>query len=459
MNAAAPATVVIFTGALTATSVAGVQPGNPVQATLRIDPGVHVTKGFENENFKEPHIIALPTDPASLMAVSFLLKAPPGPGLRSECVIFVSSDGGSSWSRAPGGTFAESRICVDPWLAADEDGTVFLAYLHSFEETDSDFRLGVCVRRSVDGGLTWSDPVAFPLDGARGYDKPSIVVDNAAGSPHRGSVYVHAAAGARLASGERIRWIAAGRSGDDAASFATPQRIGEAHLVLNSGNPAVLFDGTLLIPFNDVGTGGAKGLLQYPRIWLARSENGGRSFSLPFLVTEIADAYPYMLATDRSEGIFRGRAYIAFKGRQGGSQIYVTHSEDRGMTWSDPIRVNDNANDEAFHLAPMIAVNRQGSVLVAWYDRRSDPENLCTEIYGSASLDGGATFLPNVRVSMERSCAPDDGRGADMQKWNIGGEYAGITASTDGAFHVVWSDARGGTFQLWSSRIVVDATR
>jgi hypothetical protein len=129
------------------------------------------------------------------------------------------------------------------------------------------------------------------------------------------------------------------------------------------------------------------------------------------------------------------------------------------MTWSDPVRVNDNSNDDAFHLAPMVAVDDEGSVLVAWYDRRSDPSNLCTEIYASASLDGGASFLPNVRVSSERSCAPDVGRGQAMQKWNIGGEYAGITASTAGAFHVVWSDARSGTFQLWTSRIVVDTSQ
>jgi len=42
-----------------------------------------------------------------------------------------------------------------------------------------------------------------------------------------------------------------------------------------------------------------------------------------------------------------------------------------------------------------------------------------------------------------------------MKKWNIGGEYAVVTASTDGAFQVIWSDARSGKFQLWTSRMVV----
>jgi len=412
MKAPARATLAISAAALMARSVSGVQPNSAAPATIRISLEVHVTRGFENENFWEPHILALSTDPPSLVAVSFLLKAPPGPSLRSECTIFVSSDSGSSWSRAPGGTFSESRICVDPWLAADGDGTVFLSYLHSFEETESNFRLGVRVRRSVDGGLTWSEPVDFPLDGARGYDKPSIAVDTGSRSPDRGKVYVHAAAGTRHASGERIDWIAAASSAHRAESFSSPQRVNESHLTLNSRNPAVFSDGTLLIPFNEVGTGGAKGLLQYPRIFVARSQNGGRSFSLPYLLTEKADAYPYTLAIDLSDGSSRDRAYLAFKGRQGDSHIYVTYSEDLGQTWSEPIRVNDDSGADAFHLVPMIAVNRQGTVIVAWYDRRSDPGNLGTEICASASLDGGASFLPNVRVSGRGRVLPttDEGR-------------------------------------------------
>ena len=206
-----PATVqelVVIAAALMASSVRGAQVDPAAKGVIRIGPEVHITKGFEKENFREPHIIALPTEPPSLVAVSFRWKAPPGPGLRSDCVIFVSPDSGLSWSLAPGGTLQEARICVDPWLARDEDGAVFLSYLGSFEETDSDFRLGARIRRSVDGGMSWSEPIELPLGDARGYDKPSITVDSSPDSPHRGNVYVHAAAGTRRPSGERIRWIA-----------------------------------------------------------------------------------------------------------------------------------------------------------------------------------------------------------------------------------------------------------
>jgi hypothetical protein len=53
---------------------------------------------------------------------------------------------------------------------------------------------------------------------------------------------------------------------------------------------------------------------------------------------------------------------------------------------------------------PAIAVNEGGVVGVAWYDTRRDPRGKCFEIYFSASLDGGTTFLPSVRVTQELSC-------------------------------------------------------
>jgi hypothetical protein len=48
---------------------------------------------------------------------------------------------------------------------------------------------------------------------------------------------------------------------------------------------------------------------------------------------------------------------------------------------------------------PAIAVNNDGVVAVAWYDRRDNPDNLGYFERLSASLDGGVTWLPSIRVS------------------------------------------------------------
>ncbi len=66
----------------------------------------------------------------------------------------------------------------------------------------------------------------------------------------------------------------------------------------------------------------------------------------------------------------------------------------------------------------------------------------------TASRDGGATFLPAVRVSTETSCPSAPGNGRVAESWAAGGDYGSLAAAPDGSFHVVWADSRGGHFQL-----------
>ena len=40
--------------------------------------------------------------------------------------------------------------------------------------------------------------------------------------------------------------------------------------------------------------------------------------------------------------------------------------------------------------------------------------------------------------------------------WTAGGHYMGLAAARDGAFHAFWVDARGGTAQIFTSRVRVD---
>ena len=51
------------------------------------------------------------------------------------------------------------------------------------------------------------------------------------------------------------------------------------------------------------------------------------------------------------------------------SDVYVMYSDDRGERWSVPTRVNDNQR-QVLHEEPVLAVNDDGVVGVAWYDRR-----------------------------------------------------------------------------------------
>ena len=118
----------------------------------------------------------------------------------------------------------------------------------------------------------------------------------------------------------------------------------------------------------------------------------------------------------------------------------------------------------------MIAVNSDGVVGVFYYSTEGFPERQQFDAYFTVSLDGGETFLPKVRVSSETSRPLGPGnlrpgpfvskdRGmivvdtlSGVSRWPDGGDYIGMTADSDGVFHPFWTDARSGTYQLYSLR-------
>lgn len=105
----------------------------------------------------------------------------------------------------------------------------------------------------------------------------------------------------------------------------------------------------------------------------------------------------------------------------------------------------------------MLAVNRDGVVAVAWYDRRLDPEEVCQDVYLSVSEDGGATFRAPLRVTTETSCPDVPGNEGVSGSWPMGGDYSSLAAGPDGSFHLVWADSRDGRFGLRRARFRVRA--
>jgi len=66
------------------------------------------------------------------------------------------------------------------------------------------------------------------------------------------------------------------------------------------------------------------------------------------------------------------------------SDIVVSQSFDRGQTWSAPIQVNDNANPNVDEVQPNLTAAANGTVSVAFYDRRlSCPQAGSAEAIGA----------------------------------------------------------------------------
>jgi len=317
-------------------------------------------------------------------------------------------------------------------------------------------------------------PTKAPYGDGSSYDQPKIAVDSTGGK-FSGTVYVSSSQGIKLPPVKGVFRTSILRSTDGGKTFSNPVQILPNNFNNQNGNQVVLSDGTLVASFVELGVNDKR--LKHPRLWVVKSNDGGQTFSNPYLVAELDgySAFPTM-AADQSAGAYRDRLYIVEHIRVGGySNIFLWHSADKGATWSEAVRVNDNQENEVAQRQPAVAVSKDGIVGVIWHDRRNwtaderrkDPNNECSEIFFSASLDGGRTFLPNVRVSTQ-SCPgvpgnriPAFGAGSVsiFENYPTGGDYSGLTVTSDGAFHALWADSRTGVYQLWTASIGVNANQ
>jgi hypothetical protein len=104
------------------------------------------------------------------------------------------------------------------------------------------------------------------------------------------------------------------------------------------------------------------------------------------------------------------------------------------------------------------AVNRDGIVGMLWYDRRNNPDNIGYYARFSASLDGGETWLPSVRVSemANTNLADGDKKLRPIGTFSsTGGHTAGLEADPSGVFHALWIDNRTGVQQVWTAAIEI----
>ncbi len=345
----------------------------------------------------------------------------------------------------------------DPVLAIHErTGVFFYAQLAAIGGNPA-----IGVARSTDdchsfGAAVDASPIASGLPHTTDNDKPWIAVDNTRG-PRDGNIYV---CWTRFfADTSELRFS---RSTDGGASYGNEQ-------ILQAAGTG---------PFGchvDVGPGGEVYVVWADRVGqfdirFRRSLDGGVSFEAPVTVAtgnrhpgidrirscdanrgtlngDIRMLHQAWMAVDTTGGPFAGNIYVVWAsdppGAVDNSDVFFSRSTNGGLTWSPRVQLSADAGlTDQFE--PFVAVGIEGTLAMAWYDRRLDPvNNLLIDVFKAFSTDGGATFGPPTRLTDVSFPPPHINPNFDPAIVECYmGEYIAIVGDAH-AFYFAWGDNRG----------------
>lgn len=149
---------------------------------------------------------------------------------------------------------------------------------------------------------------------------------------------------------------------------------------------------------------------------------------------------------DESGGPYDGTIYVGYTAQYGDDQdVYIIFSRDHGVTWGEPVRVNDDPiGNQRDQFLPELVVEPSGAVSFLFYDQRdvSDPEHYF-DAYLARSIDGGQSFK-NVQVSTASSCDCNISKGRLVDEAHLFenvGDYNGISYNRDSVIPM-WQDQR-----------------
>jgi len=368
--------------------------------------------------------------------------------------VFASVFHGGAWhqvaipgvSTCLGGT--ELRA-TDPWVTISPDGTAYFMTL-SIGDPAVDPTSVMYVNRSTDGGLSWGPPIELIRDSSffMFNDKNSMTADPFDShfayaiwdrSRFPSDIREHRS----LAGFPRsfrsdatfTRTTNGGASWEPARAIFRPRanQFGIGHQIV------VLSDGTLVDGFMLFHGSGANKKGQEIAVLVSRDR--GETWTepirvakaLPGFVNDPDDGFPLRTGDiipeiaagpNRSVYMVWQEATLA----PSGSAIAFSKSQDGGLTWSEPVRINTRPDVQAF--TPSIEVLPDGTIGVTHYDLRNntpDPDTLPTDYWFLHSHNDGTTWTETraTPASFDTELAPR-ARGLFL------GDYMGLAVRSGG---------------------------
>ena len=413
---------------------------------IQIDPDPN--HAFVQNEISMAITSALVPGTTNLLAAYNDTPYPGGPGLG----VSYSNNGGLTWTPLqlpyPSNPLGIQYLDMfDPSATADGNGNFYVAHISTDYDWANGPESGLYVHKSVDGGITWNAPVQIAYNGKptgspdpnyRFNDRCQMTCDINTTSPYHNNLYIVEIKDRGWNMPLPYSDIYFSTSTDGGLTWS-------AQVILNNGTnmgnmpvPAAASDGTIYVCWIDynVLTGGTG------TIYLDVSSDGGLTW-LPADILVSTINLPPLNLNGGTDLLAKGAAvidvspgnpqevYIVYAEQIVGSidegDIYFIKSTDGGVTWTIPLRVNDDAtsNDQVL---PWMDVKPNGIIDIAWYDRRNDPADLNWDVFFAASIDGGNSFIPNQQVNSVAAPSPNTPSGLWM------GEYLGLVVDNSNAY-------------------------
>jgi hypothetical protein len=370
---------------------------------------------------------------------------------------FCTADSGKSWSGDITGVDPISYC--DPACAIGLNGRYYVNYVMD------DWGQGCAF--STNQGSTWFHVQIAP--GPWVLDKNHLWVDNSPTSPYEGNLY---SAWLNYQGGANHLNIELVRSVNHGLSWSSPINISSAVAAGYYNHGPNLKTG----PNGEVYAVWAiydSSSSDENAIGFASSADGGVTFAPGVRIIENirgvratktsknmrVNSFPVM-AADISSGPYRGYLYVVWPniGIPGVNigpdiDVYLIRSTDGGISWSDPIRVNqDPAGLGKEHFSTWITCDPETGVLaVIFYDDRNVSATGC-ETFVAVSRDAGATWTDFKVSDVSFTPAPIPGMSSDYF-----GDYIGISAR-GGRVYPVWTDNRAGRPLAYVSPFTIEQT-
>lgn len=399
---------------------------------------VNVNEAGENmigDAANEPSISVSPVNP-SQMAIGWRQFDQVSSNFRQAGYAY-SEDGGLSWVFP--GVIQPGVFRSDPVLDVDSEGTF---YYNSLTAEGNDF---FCDVYKSTGIGTWDAGTD-----AFGGDKQWMAIDRTGGGTD-GNIYAYWNQFFSICPGGMFT-----RSTDGGMNYEACVTVPEQP---RWGTLAVGPEGEVYA----CGTTGGE------RLIVAKSSNAGNPDELPSwdFATEVnldgrvvtGGINPsgllgqVWIGVDHSEGPTHGNLYLLCSVSRISTpdvlDVMFARSTDGGLTWSDPVKINDDNDPTAFQWFGTMSVAPNGRIDVVWLDTRDDPGGFHSALYHSFSVDGGLSWSVNEPLS-----EPFDPQVGWPNQSKMG-DYFDMKSDANGA-HLAWAATFNGEQDVYYGFIPFD---